>query len=780
MIVSKIRRNFPYPSGAADRNVTRWRNRRQNWRSRISGRGLHGIDNGRWRHMESIIRRVSRNINIFRKKAERLNHQRIENQRLKNCENHQRSHVLWNQGVARAVATWEVETRPRRVSSDNSSEIACSNSDNELSRRLSSTLGRCLNITSNVTPEFSSFEKTRHRLRPWLSHRMTSRARRDDIIAQQARGRCVEARGGACGLARRRSNARGRCWWRVRARGEDSVDVLEFGELKIVRGTQCRAKIVKLIKNKNQGKKDGNLTKDSELVELIDDFHKQYQALYALHDNLKGEVKEKVQDLENKDSSSSTSSSDSESYHSVDEASARSSPRHALIQRFAIGGRQLDNVLQQELHSLSSQKSESESSLDKATQEISDFLIQIENLKEKLERKTMDLQRMLEEKEGLERQVKGLELEVGSLRSQKSELEDQLRSKNHEADQLRVEKEGLHIRISELERLVMEKSDELSALQQKFKCLENDSFSQIKALEEELRMMRQELDSLQVEKSQLELQIEREKQESLENLVWMEKQNIELTIKITEHQTTLTGQEEVINKLNEEHKQITDQYLKYKLNFQVAEKKIEETVEEFCKKFEDSLRILSRRIRVADKDQNFVSRGCFEQLHVENKDVYRRTKEKYEVENTDLKERVASTEVAVKRMKEISLTANDMLFGLDAVAMQFEQCSGNFLNRISKASCEVLFAKDWVQRKNKTLKHVQEDVDCLLVQPGTKEAEVLGLREKVWRLENKVRELEKMVKEKKKECWEWGREEKRETIRQLCAWIDYFGTSAPN
>ena len=123
----------------------------------------------------------------------------------------------------------------------------------------------------------------------------------------------------------------------------------------------------------------------------------------------------------------------------------------------------------------------------------------------------------------------------------------------------------------------MEKSDELSALQQKG--LENDSSSQIKALEEELRMMRQELDSLQVEKSQLELQIEREKQESQENLVWMEKQNIELTSKIIEHQTTLTGQEEAINKLNEEYKQITDQYLKYKLNFQVAEKKIEETVE---------------------------------------------------------------------------------------------------------------------------------------------------------------------------------------------------------
>ncbi|XP_057511720.1 COP1-interactive protein 1-like [Actinidia eriantha] len=418
------------------------------------------------------------------------------------------------------------------------------------------------------------------------------------------------------------------------------------------------------------------------------------------------------------------------------------------------------NVLQQQLHSLSSQKSESETSLEKVTQEISDFLIQIENLKEKLESKTMDLERMLEEKDGLERQVKDLELEVGSLRIKKSELEEQMRSKNHDVDRLRVEKEGLYVRISESERLVMEKSDELSALQQKFEGLGNNSSSQIKALEEDLKIIKQELDSLQAEKSQLELQIEREKQESLENLVRMEKQNIELTSKITEHQTTLTGQEEAIDKLTEEHKQIRSQYLESKLNFQIAEKKIEETAEDFCKKFEDSLRILSRRIRVA------------EQLHAENKDVYRRTKEKYGLENMDLKERVTSSEVAVKRMKEISLTANGILFGLDAVALKFEQCSGNFLNRISKTSCEVLFAKNWVQRKNKAIKHVQEDRDCLLVQLDTKEAEVLGLREKIWKLENKVRELEKTVKEKEEGMLGMG-EEKREAIRQLCVWIDY-------
>ncbi|GFZ21719.1 COBRA-like protein-7 precursor [Actinidia rufa] len=175
-------------------------------------------------------------------------------------------------GVASAVATWEVETRPRRVSSNNNSEIACSNSDNELSRGLSSTLSRCLNITSNVTSKFSSFEKTGHRLRPWADVIVTradvtglmsqdtragvtgtradvTRAASqiaamtspddvtDDVGAWEARG----ARGGAWEareLLLSVDLTRGMCWRRVRARGLSSGAVFEFNGLRIARGTQ--------------------------------------------------------------------------------------------------------------------------------------------------------------------------------------------------------------------------------------------------------------------------------------------------------------------------------------------------------------------------------------------------------------------------------------------------------------------------------------------------------------------------------------------------------------
>ncbi|XP_052171616.1 COP1-interactive protein 1-like [Diospyros lotus] len=412
------------------------------------------------------------------------------------------------------------------------------------------------------------------------------------------------------------------------------------------------------------------------------------------------------------------------------------------------------NVLRHELESLSSQKKDSSeaSSLEKAIQEIANLITEMENFKDKLEGKRLDLPSTVdEEKEGLERLVSELEVEMGSLRSQKSELEEQMRRKDEEANRLRLDKEGLHVRISELEESKMERVDEL----------ENGSSSSfLGAAEDDVKNLQKQLRSLQSKKSQLELQIEREKRESLESLSRVEKQNMELRGKIAQLQRSVEGQEDVISKLREEHKQVRVAYMESKSNLQNAEKKIEETAEEFCKKLEDSLRILSRRIKVA------------EQLHLENKDVYRKTREKYEQEQKELRERAAATGVAAKRMKEASLAANDILTGLDAVALKFEECSGNFLNRISKASCEVLFAKDWVKRKNNTVKHVQEDMDCVLGQVDGKEAEILGLREMVWKSKNQVRELEKMVKEKEEGILGLG-EEKREAIRQLCVWIDY-------
>ncbi|XP_052210323.1 COP1-interactive protein 1-like [Diospyros lotus] len=445
------------------------------------------------------------------------------------------------------------------------------------------------------------------------------------------------------------------------------------------------ANIMKLIKKK-ESEKDGKSTKDLELVELTDNFITQCQTLYPRTDNLVEESRENVYCKED-EGFPSTPSFDSESNYSMDGASPGSSPRHDLVhQRVVRNGfkhklersnsesifqRKRSNSISEGKEDFYSKFMAYDSRIQEYEKIIQEFRIEAQQtessnqelvsecaqLKEKLmerEKELFSLRKAhqagasgepIEIKE-LERQVKELELEVGSLHSQKSELEEKMRNKTDEANQLRIEKEGIHSRIYQLERSVMESGDEL------------------------------------------------------------------------------------------------------------------------CKKFEDSMRILSRRIQVA------------EQLHLENSDVYRKTKEKCEQEFRSLRGRVATAEVAeaaARRMKDMSLIAGDMLNGLETVALKLEACSGDFHNRISKASCEVLFAKDWISRRSESIKHVHEEAEWLLLQLDAKESETLELREKAWKLENKVRELEKAVEEKEEGMLAMA-EEKREAIRQLCVWIDHHRT----
>ncbi|KAK2966486.1 hypothetical protein RJ640_019015 [Escallonia rubra] len=697
-----------------------------------------------------------------------------------------------------------------------------------------------------------------------------------------------------------------------------------LGERKIDNNVR---RILKLTKSINQGNKEANTKKKSELIRLIEDFHKQYDSLYALYDNLKGEVRGIVNSREDTSSSSSSSaSSDSETYFSPEEISGKSSvseceivrakdgTSHKLetsdseeaylkdklisatevvkealnvesmssvnkiqesvriinnldieaeqaesmrqklldenswlkdklverekelceasvhisalqekIERKASEAKRLReeilaleaqileresilkekeeglcailkkfdekekqsvsriedlmtqnsnlqsevdsrrakkddieekmlceikkgsdeiqgltdriNAMQQESESLRSKGTELELHLGKKSQELSDRVVQLENLQAKLASKDEDEKGILEERKGLRQKVKSLELLLTGM--------------NQQADQLGDEKEELIKRVFELDERLSKREQELYNLQNKKEVGENDMSNQIFSLTAEVNNLKQELESLQTEKSTLKSQIK--------SLTQMEIHNMELTNQIADERRKMKEMEDIINKLD---KQVNGRFLDSKLNLQIAERKMEEMAEEFRKKFEDNLRLLSRRISVA------------EQLHVENKDWYRKTKETCEREHKDLLERVATYEFSASKIKDVSLTANGMLTSLDTMALKFEECGANFMNRVSKVSCELKFAKDWVMRKNKAMKHVMEDLDCLLLQLDDKEAEILGFREKVWKLENKVRELEKMVKEKEEGMLSLG-EEKREAIRQLCVWIDY-------
>ncbi|XP_047331694.1 COP1-interactive protein 1-like [Impatiens glandulifera] len=330
-------------------------------------------------------------------------------------------------------------------------------------------------------------------------------------------------------------------------------------------------------------------------------------------------------------------------------------------------------------------------------------------------------------------QSENLKQEMNTLQIQKGELGDGGKDLNDTS-------------IEKTTQEVLQFLGQIESLKDELKKTEREKGVLEKKLQVLEKVQQQEVKSLKDENKQLEEQMERMK----------EKGN-----QMEEHKKSIQDQREVMLKLEAENKKLKSKCTESK---QTIEKKMEETIAEFRKTFEDQIRMLSRRIHVA------------EQLHLENREVYRKTKEKFENEDEDLKDRVVKTEVAFKKMKDISLWANNTLSRMDIAALKFEESSGNFLNRISKSSCEVLFARDWVRRKKNGVKHSREEMECLLEEMNGKETEILKFRESVWKLEHRNRELEKMVKEKEEGMVALG-EEKREAIRQLCVWIDYHRSS---
>ncbi|KAL3652752.1 hypothetical protein CASFOL_002433 [Castilleja foliolosa] len=376
-------------------------------------------------------------------------------------------------------------------------------------------------------------------------------------------------------------------------------------------------------------------------------------------------------------------------------------------------------ILKNELASVNSQKNELNSEIENKSKETSNCMIEIENLKNELRSSE---QRLSKEKESVKAQANDLESKIHSLLVEKTELEERVKKLNDEASQSNV-------KISELRK---DNENE----RKKFTDFENLMSTKTKSLAEEVNNLNNELGVIENEKTRYKKEIE---------ALRGDKKRLQKELEQSKGESFLTKSQ--LEKFS-------------KSNFQAVEKKVEDMLEEFRKKLEDQYRILSRRIRVA------------EQLQVENKEWYRKTKEAYEQQNNDLKIRAERNEIELKNVKDMTLAANDVLTSLDSVALSFEENSANFLNRISKASCELKFAKHWAMRKNKANMHVKDEMDCLLAQLDDKEVEILVFREKVWKSDNKVRELEKMVKEKD-DAMMGLKEEKREAIRQLCVWIDH-------
>ncbi|XP_042038533.1 COP1-interactive protein 1-like [Salvia splendens] len=372
--------------------------------------------------------------------------------------------------------------------------------------------------------------------------------------------------------------------------------------------------------------------------------------------------------------------------------------------------------LQEQLETVYSHKEEMVLEIEKKSEEISHYLLQIEALRNEL---CLSEQLTAREKESLQVKVHDLESEIDSLSITKSNLEEQI---NHEVSQSRLEREKLEERVSELQRTTATRENELSTGQKKLKYLEEgveSVTSKLETSENERIHLQVEFEALKNDKKLLQRELDKEKEQNKSQLEKMAKSN-----------------------------------------FHNVERKIEEMAVVFRKQFEDQYRILSRRIRVA------------EQLQTENKEWYRKTRDLYEKDDRDLKEMTARTSTELKNVKDLTVTANELLTMIDSKTLKFKECTAKLQNRMLKASRGINSVKQWAATKNRSMSHLKDDLDCLLAQLDDKETEILASREKVCKLEDTVTELEKIIEEKEDEM-QILTKEKREAIRQLCIWIDY-------
>ena len=485
------------------------------------------------------------------------------------------------------------------------------------------------------------------------------------------------------------------------------------------------------------------------------------------------------------------------------------------------------NVLEQQLEFLHSQKAELGVQLEKKTLEISEYLIQIENLKEEMVSKTADQQRFLAEKESSTAQINDLELEVEALCNQNTELGEQISTEIKERELLGEEMVRLQEKILELEKTRAERDLEFSSLQERQTTGENEASAQIMALTEQVSNLQQGLDSLRTEKNQTQSQFEKEREEFSEKLTELENQKSEFMSQIAEQQRMLDEQEEARKKLNEEHKQVEGWFQVCKVSLEVAERKIEDMAGEFQKnagskdqmveQLEEMIEDLKRDLEVKGDEINTLVENVrnievklrlsnqklriTEQLLTENEESLRKAEERYQQEKRVLKERAAilsgiitaNNEAYHRMVADISQKVNSSLLGLDALTMKFEEDCNRYENCILVVSKEIRIAKNWFMETNNEKEKLRKEVGDLVVQlQDTKERES-ALKEKVEQLEVKVRmegaekenltkavnhlekkavALENMLKEKDEGISDLG-EEKREAIRQLCLWIEY-------
>ncbi|CAA2991189.1 intracellular transport USO1-like, partial [Olea europaea subsp. europaea] len=261
------------------------------------------------------------------------------------------------------------------------------------------------------------------------------------------------------------------------------------------------------------------MKKKSELFQHIEDFHRKYLSLYSLYEDLRGEVRKKLNS--NDDDSSSTSTSDSESDDSPND-SKRNIITSEDLEDVVLKDKLTSTVKTIDLDSHSTlelSRDESRDNLkdlkvqDEHTEYVKqramdDSILLKEKLFERVEYPVDEGKKFVQRKDDFEGQASSLNPEIEALFTEKREMEERIDCTLNEAEELKTKNSELKAQILELEEKCRQKDDHFSVLMKNSEENEQHYKSRIEGLMEQGNSFELEMNILHTQKGKLEQQVQ--------------------------------------------------------------------------------------------------------------------------------------------------------------------------------------------------------------------------------------------------------------------------------
>ncbi|KAL7159953.1 hypothetical protein ABFS83_01G062700 [Erythranthe nasuta] len=670
------------------------------------------------------------------------------------------------------------------------------------------------------------------------------------------------------------------------------IDPEKANELKGTK-TEIDGKVEKILNILKEG--DGNNRKEPVVVDLIEDFNKHYQSLYASYENLTEELRKKTHGNHEKNSSSSSSSDSSDS----DESSNKKGKKNGKV------------------------KNNFETDTAVVKQELEMALLEVGDLKRKLaatedEKEALYLEyqtegeKSNEEKSKLLAENAEINVELGSLRKVQAELNQRLEEVEKERESLIADKEAAFFNAEELRTINTELQHEkeklhlelesanglLSTLKEDYESLKNEVVklsqmqktaeeenfklsSKISHLENEIELAENKNRDLVTESSRVSEELAEKEIELSHHLEIHEAYKEEASARIKDLEQQILHKEneastqikDLTDQINAKDKELEDQMSSKITEVNQLRDKISELEKSLVEKRDDFVAIekemeevqnnasiqiaaLTEQVQSSENKINEMTNQFQKDIDAKNQEIYQlednidelKTDLEMKVDevsrlvdnmrNTEVKQRLTSQKLRIteqllgeneecqlrrveklqhdqklleekiavlSRMNaaykeaqanvaaEISEKVNGTLTGMDTFGMKFEEDYGHLESRVYEIMNELKFTRNWIIGNNAEKRQLKDEISGLIQQLKNEKENGLKLTVKITELENvvkkgedevksltqsaekreeKMRELEREMKEKDNGILRLC-EEKREAIRQLCVSIDY-------